>query len=257
MGSLEMESNESPSLTDSSSQALSADNSMDFDLGDFGEKTEETVIMSAPDLNTIDTMDNLTIFDTPSEVIKDTNDALSLPAAELIADSNEFSMDFELPTDYASAPEPLSVVEDVQFDLSTLEIPMTEELPAIVANTVDDFSFDLPITDDVLVVQNVTSFAVADAESSIPLANEFDLSSISLDLSDATKDSNVLSSPSLASNDLVDTMASEDVDIKLDLVAAYIDMDDKEGARELLEEIINEGSAQQQIRAKQLMDSLA
>ncbi|PKO49905.1 MAG: hypothetical protein CVU27_10065, partial [Betaproteobacteria bacterium HGW-Betaproteobacteria-20] len=50
---------------------------------------------------------------------------------------------------------------------------------------------------------------------------------------------------------------SQDVNIKLDLVAAYIDMDDKEGARELLEEVIKEGGEHQKTRAKQLLDDLA
>ncbi|WP_366928760.1 FimV/HubP family polar landmark protein [Methylotenera sp.] len=34
-------------------------------------------------------------------------------------------------------------------------------------------------------------------------------------------------------------------------------MDDKEGARELLEEVLKEGGTQQQLRAQQLLDSLA
>jgi pilus assembly protein FimV len=34
-------------------------------------------------------------------------------------------------------------------------------------------------------------------------------------------------------------------------------MDDKEGARELLEEILKEGGPQQQSRARELLDSLA
>ena len=50
---------------------------------------------------------------------------------------------------------------------------------------------------------------------------------------------------------------SPDVDVKLDLVAAYIDMGDKEGARELLAEIIKEGGAKQKLRAQELLDSIA
>jgi pilus assembly protein FimV len=49
----------------------------------------------------------------------------------------------------------------------------------------------------------------------------------------------------------------QDVNVKLDLVAAYIDMDDKEGARELLEEVMKEGGNTQKVRAQQLLDSLA
>lgn len=48
-----------------------------------------------------------------------------------------------------------------------------------------------------------------------------------------------------------------EVEIKLNLVAAYIDMDDKEGARELLDEVLKEGSEDQVMRAQMMMDSLA
>ena len=49
---------------------------------------------------------------------------------------------------------------------------------------------------------------------------------------------------------------SADVDTKLDLVAAYMDMGDTEGARELLEEVLREGGPQQRERAQGLLDSL-
>ncbi|MEZ0247408.1 MAG: FimV/HubP family polar landmark protein, partial [Methylophilaceae bacterium] len=50
---------------------------------------------------------------------------------------------------------------------------------------------------------------------------------------------------------------SSDVDTKLDLVTAYMDMGDTEGARELLEEVLQEGGPQQRERAKKMLDSLA
>ncbi|CAG0901407.1 unnamed protein product [Darwinula stevensoni] len=50
---------------------------------------------------------------------------------------------------------------------------------------------------------------------------------------------------------------SPDVEIKLDLVAVYMDMDDKVGARELLEEVIKEGGPAQKQRAQKLLDGLA
>jgi len=49
---------------------------------------------------------------------------------------------------------------------------------------------------------------------------------------------------------------SADVDTKLDLVTAYVDMGDAEGARELLEEVLREGGPTQRERAKKLLDSL-
>jgi pilus assembly protein FimV len=50
---------------------------------------------------------------------------------------------------------------------------------------------------------------------------------------------------------------SADVDTKLDLVTAYVDMGDAEGARDLLEEVLREGGPKQREQAKKLLDSLS
>jgi pilus assembly protein FimV len=50
---------------------------------------------------------------------------------------------------------------------------------------------------------------------------------------------------------------SADVDTKLDLVTAYVDMGDAEGARDLLEEVLREGGPRQREQAKKLLDSLS
>jgi pilus assembly protein FimV len=47
-----------------------------------------------------------------------------------------------------------------------------------------------------------------------------------------------------------------DVQTKFDLAKAYQEMGDKDGAREILKEVIKEGDAAQQAEAKQLLDSL-
>ncbi len=83
-------------------------------------------------------------------------------------------------------------------------------------------------------------------------AAEIDLSGISLEL-DTT--------PVTATKEVTETpdagVESEDVNTKLDLVTAYIDMGDKKSARELLDEVLKEGGAQQRERAKQMLSSLA
>jgi pilus assembly protein FimV len=43
---------------------------------------------------------------------------------------------------------------------------------------------------------------------------------------------------------------------KLDLARAYVEMGDADGAREILEEVLKEGSSQQQAEANQLLASL-
>lgn len=47
-----------------------------------------------------------------------------------------------------------------------------------------------------------------------------------------------------------------EVDTKLDLVTAYIDMSDNDGARELLQEVLKEGGPNQVAKAQKMLDSL-
>jgi len=47
-----------------------------------------------------------------------------------------------------------------------------------------------------------------------------------------------------------------DVQTKFDLVRAYQEIGEKDGARQLLQEVLQEGDAQQQAEAKKLLDSL-
>jgi pilus assembly protein FimV len=47
-----------------------------------------------------------------------------------------------------------------------------------------------------------------------------------------------------------------EVATKLDLARAYVEMGDKEGAKEILEEVLKEGNSQQQADANQLLASL-
>ncbi|NVK44556.1 MAG: hypothetical protein HWE39_25280 [Oceanospirillaceae bacterium] len=49
---------------------------------------------------------------------------------------------------------------------------------------------------------------------------------------------------------------TDEVETKLDLARAYIDMEDRDGAKDILSEIIEEGSNQQQQEARKLMESL-
>ena len=49
---------------------------------------------------------------------------------------------------------------------------------------------------------------------------------------------------------------TDECSTKLDLARAYIDMEDIEGARELLQEVMQEGSAEQQAEARGLISNL-
>lgn len=133
----------------------------------------------------------------------------------------------------------------------------------------DDFFKDLDLSfgtasvtnessrsDDSTLAENeidLSDFAVADSaslESSLKGLDDFDLASFSASdrALDAT-DIDVLNEDSLYSD-------IDEVGTKLDLARAYIDMDDKEGARSLLDEIMLEGNEAQQSEAQTLLDKL-
>jgi pilus assembly protein FimV len=136
----------------------------------------------------------------------------------------------------------------------------------------EEIKYDFPVVDEDVATISASGSALEPVAS-----NNFDFSSISLDLSDASANTSatatietteVLSSPEdLAVSDAalvqaatitsVEAIENPDVDIKLDLVKVYIDMEDVEGARELLDEVVKEGGPQQRKKAEQLLASLA
>ena len=109
-----------------------------------------------------------------------------------------------------------------------------------------EFNFDLGPQDE------PTSATAAPAAA----APKFDLSGIDLDLSvPAVEEPQVRQSPApevleMPAPAAAVAEASEEVATKLELAHAYEEMGDKEGARELLEEVIKEGNAEQQETAR-------
>jgi len=108
------------------------------------------------------------------------------------------------------------------------EGPRTEELAP--AETKQDMDFD------------ISGFDLKGPENkpgAAPAAAGMDFSGLDLDLG------------SLGGEDEFDEVAT-----KLDLARAYLEMGDKEGAREILQEVINEGNDTQKSDARGIMDSL-
>ncbi|MGB6604048.1 MAG: FimV/HubP family polar landmark protein [Steroidobacteraceae bacterium] len=85
--------------------------------------------------------------------------------------------------------------------------------------------------------------------------------SLDLDVGTATvPDTAFAATQRLASEDLalpdLEPVTMSEVGTKLDLARAYMDMGDPEGARNILEEVLSEGSAAQKQEAQRLMESL-
>ena len=101
-------------------------------------------------------------------------------------------------------------------------------------------------------------FDLGDIDGTAPAANG--VGEVDLDVGATVPDAaftitQKLSSEELALPDLEPATMSE-VGTKLDLARAYMDMGDPEGARNILEEVLNEGSVAQKQEAQRLLQSL-
>ncbi|MGB1271095.1 MAG: FimV/HubP family polar landmark protein, partial [Endozoicomonas sp.] len=128
-----------------------------------------------------------------------------------------------------------------------------------------DLDFDL---DDLYEEDEKGSSASASAESSGQQEEELDfdlddLDDLDLDLDPAAQDSQAAFSgeggssleASINDDDLDFLTEGDEVATKLDLARAYMDMGDMEGARGILEEVVEQGSEEQKQEARALLES--
>lgn len=114
-----------------------------------------------------------------------------------------------------------------------------------------DFNFDLGGAEEA-----ISETSEIDVET-LPLVEDSDHSSLEMDLSGISLDMDVSDTPSANEGLAVAEDELEEVNTKLDLVTAYMDMGDAEGARELLDEVLKEGGSKQRERAQALLKSLS
>ncbi|MGH8525852.1 MAG: FimV/HubP family polar landmark protein [Gammaproteobacteria bacterium] len=123
----------------------------------------------------------------------------------------------------------------IEFDLSDFPFERIEEIkPAI------DTEFSAPPEKH------------ADPLDIMDLSAEFGLSPE--DTSDLYKAINKVEAEQSGMEDEADTTA--DVDVKLNLAKAYIELGDAEGARSILEEVVQHGAEEQRQEATQLLQQL-
>jgi pilus assembly protein FimV len=136
------------------------------------------------------------------------------------------------------AQQPESSVSGLDFDLGTPKTEVPAAAPEAPAAPAADagLDFDLKLDD------------LPGAKSEPAAAPAADLSSISLDLGSSAEPS----APGAGNSD----PKWQEVATKLDLAKAYEEMGDKDGARELLNEVMKDGDAAQKGQAEQLLAKL-
>ena len=96
-----------------------------------------------------------------------------------------------------------------------------------------------------------------DLRSTLSDDEEFEAQEQWFDLDAADEElASVSSDDSGEPDDETSVLSDDDAEVKLDLARAYLSMDDKDSARALLEEIVEEGSSAHQAQARQLLDDL-
>lgn len=248
--------NEESSATVEASEELDSDESLDFDLDlDLDESADMDVLA-----DTLESTEELDV-----ELSEDSAETLELDDVEEeleLSDSLE-DIDFEsFASDLSESSEEgdldASLLEDIDGDVNFEEAETSSELDEEAELSLDDFDLDFD--------EFTSSEAEAVVESEVAVDSFEDENSLVLDTEDMNLElSDGLAMPEISSLDEGDKAASEEsmfvdssdeISTKLDLAQAYIEMGDTEGAKELLEEVLDEGNEEQKLEANELLSQL-
>lgn len=172
-----------------------------------------------------------------NETLKELEESASFDGAEMDFDSLELD---------DSAFEEATVVAEAAEDLPDLEMGLDGESEdeAVLAD-LDDFDLDS--------LGDLEGDLSADTEDD----GELNLGDLSLDDGDDVSLDDMMSSafPEDETDSLLDD--SDDMTTKLDMARAYIEMGDNQGAIEMLDEVIQGGTAEQQSEAAELKGTIS
>ncbi|NWG86317.1 MAG: hypothetical protein HXY26_02215 [Hydrogenophilaceae bacterium] len=188
-------------------------------------------------------------LDFSAELMPTTPEAIELPEAEPTAEPVA-----EMPVEsLAAEPAEEAVVREAEemalpdldfggldLELKEPESPAAEAAPAAVAEAPDFLEALGP---------EAAAAEAASVESGLP---DLDFGSLDLNVNEAEASASAAEAPTE-----IPAMENEElwaeVNTKLDLARAYIEMGDKEGAREILQEVLAEGNSQQAAEANKLL----
>lgn len=233
----------------------------------------------APKIDALDKLDfdlDLGGGEEPAANEKPADEASALAAAAVAAQTTYVGMDSQAdtagtgPLDFELTTQPHAPLADAaaeQEDVSVIDLTATQpnevaaldfNLDSISSSTrgpgsafadPDESMVDLEKTDAGGTLVNF-DFELGDTRAQAPLAppSDIDLSDIRVDLPPEQQVS--------ATPDDDAFLGAEESNTKLELARAYEEMGDREGARELLGEVLKEGTSEQQAKARDLLAKL-
>jgi pilus assembly protein FimV len=246
---------------------------LDFDLGglSFEPVTPKVAATPAP----------MPVMEPVPELSLDKNSALSLdkPMVPMVSDlpvEESFDMQFDVPggktadAPYAAHTPAMGSGSDMKLDVDSIDFGLPHidqgDGGAVPAATHDmahdaaasDDGFAMPQIADIPDDDKTTFGKPPDVAEAVPTAHDFDLSGIDLDLGSAEPIGDMKADSIEAFAVGEDPSADQmEMDTKLDLAIAYQEIGDKEGARELIDEVIKGGAPEQVEKAKAMRLKLA
>jgi pilus assembly protein FimV len=164
------------------------------------------------------------------------------PLVEAKSDVISLDIDFDMPAKEPSAPA-------LDFPLAEEKPPAKLESPVVAAadSGAIDFDFDLGTPDSAAPL----ALPEVSPAPAMPASAALDLGGISLEL-----DTPVSSASAAPESVIAEMPDNPEVATKIELAMAYEEMGDRDGARELFQEALAEGSPAQQKVARAKLDSL-
>jgi len=120
-------------------------------------------------------------------------------------------------------------------------------------DALDDIQLDLDSDDEIDIEAELSSLDDGMDDSSLEVISSADLSDLELELEQTALDGD---DDEQRAADIA-ILEADETATKLDLARAYVDMGDTDGAKDILDEVIQEGSALDKQQAKELLDRIA
>lgn len=229
------------------------DDALEFDLSSLQEpeepKAEEPEVAAADADNVLDF--DLGDDDSVAEISEEESSALQDLEAEL--EQSSFVPDEVEPRTTADGKEEVTNADDFMSEL--------ESLSEASADQQDDDPGDFDLSADMADLDSeLDDFAAPEEEpeAPAPVAEEpAPMVSEAPQTGGRATDDIDLDELAAADDEFDFLAGTDECATKLDLARAYIDMEDADGAKELLQEVLQEGSDQQKQEARSMMDSMS
>lgn len=244
--------------------ALNDLDELDFALADISDLEQPTALDDTVDADTAVQDEALADgLEAILDGVDDEQQATSFASVDMApADSADMVNDLDLDEQLLAGGDALDEVDELPASLDELAdadgaelLELESELDGIAANAdVSDLDQAGTALDQSTPGQDSLSASI-EHDLDTELNDELEALLGSTDNDIALEESGEVDERPLDGMNLLD--GADEVETKLDLARAYIDMDDADGARDILQEVIHEGSEAQKAEANSLLETLS